>query len=325
MITVPTRSVVITATLAAAILAAGASHVSAQTYPAKPIRMIVGFATGGGADLTARIMGQKLSETWGQQVVVDVRAGASGNIAAELVARSAPDGYTLLLIPNSHAVVGSLYRKLPYDPVADFAAVSLIGLYPYVLVIHPSVPAKSVSQLIAFAKARPGQLNYASGGSGVGSHLSAELFRKMAGVDIVHISYKGGGPALHAVIAGEASLHFGNMPTTLPHVRSGKLRALGVTGPKPAGDIPSVSASGLKGFESIGWYGVVAPAATPRDVIVKLNAEMNRLAQLPDVKEKLQSLGLEAGGGTPEEFGAFIKAEIVKWAAVVEGAGIKAV
>jgi tripartite-type tricarboxylate transporter receptor subunit TctC len=302
----------------------GASNVFAQTYPSKPIRMLVGFATGGGADLTARIMGQKLAEFWGQQVVVDVRAGASGNIAAELVARAAPDGYTLLLIPNSHAVVGSLYKKLAYDPVADFAAVGLIGLYPYVLVVHPSVPAKNVRQLIALAKTRAGQLNYASGGSGVGSHLSAELFKKMAGVDIVHISYKGGGPALLAVISGEASLHFGNTPTTMPHVRQGKLRALAVTGTKPAGDIPTVSDSGLKGFESIGWYGVVAPAATPREVIVRLNTEMNRAAQLPDVKEKLLGLGLESGGGTPEEFGAFIKSEIVKWSAVVESAGIRA-
>jgi tripartite-type tricarboxylate transporter receptor subunit TctC len=323
MITAPIRAVAVITALCGTMLAAGVSNVSAQAYPSKPIRMLVGFATGGGADLTARIIGQKLGETWGQQVVVDVRSGASGNIAAELVARSAPDGYTLLLVPNSHAVVGSLYKKLAYDPVSDFATVSLIGLYPYVLVVHPSVPAKSVRQLIAFAKARPGQVNYASGGSGVGSHLSAELFKKTAGLDIVHIPYKGGGPALQAVIAGEASLHFGNMPTTLPHVRSGKLRALGVTGTKPVGDIPAVADS-LKGFESIGWYGVLAPAATPKDVIVKLNTEINRLAHLPDVKEKLQSLGLESGGGTPEEFGAFIKAEIVKWAAVVQGAGIKA-
>jgi len=237
--------------LAALVACAGNAH--AQTYPAKPIRLIVGFAVGGGADLTARIIGQKLSESWGQQVVVDVRAGASGNIAADLAARSAPDGYTLLLIPNSHAVVQSLYRKLSYDPVADFAAVSLIGLYPYVLVIHPSVPAKSVRQLIALAKTRPGQLNYASGGSGVGSHLSPSCSRKWrVWISCTYPIRAAVQPCMRSSAARRRSISATCRPRC-PHVRSGKLRALGVTGSKPAGDIPAVADSGLKGFESIGW------------------------------------------------------------------------
>jgi tripartite-type tricarboxylate transporter receptor subunit TctC len=313
---------------AGAWLALGAAAAGAADYPDKPVRFVVGFPPGGPSDIVARLLGQKLAESWGQQVVIDNRPGAGGNIAAELVAKSAGDGYTLLLGNNSIlATNAALYSKLNFDPVKDFAPVILVASQPNILVVHPSLPVKSVKELIALAKARPGQLNYASSGSGAAAHLSGELFKAMAHVDMVHIPYKGAAPALNDVLAGQDQLMFATSLSVLPHIKSGRLRALAVTTAKrmkAMSELPTVAEAGVPGFEATTWHGVVVSAATPPALVARINADTAKILQLPDVRERFAVLGAEIIGGTPDDFAAYIKKEIPKWTKVVRDSGARA-
>lgn len=308
--------------------AASRSAVSAAAgYPEKPIRFILGFPAGGGSDILARVIGQKLSDTWGQQVVIDNRPGAGGNIAAGIAARSAPDGYTLYLgTSSSHAINKSLYRKLDYDPEKDFAPVTLVASAQNILAVHPSVAAKSVRELIALAKQRPGQLSYASTGSGTSSHLAAELFKHMAGVDIVHVPYKGPA-AMIDLISGQVHLTFGRIAVVLPHVKSGRLRVLAVTGARRSArlpQLPTVAESGLPGFEVSAWFGVLVPAGTPGQIVSKLNAGIAGILNDPAIRERLVSEDFEVITSTPEQFASHIRSETVKWARVIKVTGIRA-
>jgi tripartite-type tricarboxylate transporter receptor subunit TctC len=310
----------------AALLLAPAFAV-AQQYPSKPIRIIVPFPAGGIADLFGRVIGQKFTEAWGQPAVVDNRPGAGGNIGADIVAKSAPDGYTLVTGSiGTHAVNVSLFSKLPYDPIRDFAPVSLIMEAEGLLVVHPSLPVKSVKELIALARARPGQIAYASAGYGTAAHLSGELFKSMAKVDMVHVPYKGNVPAITDLIAGQTSLLFATMPTVLPQVQAGRLRALAVTSSSrsPAAPaLPTIAEAALPGFSVTNWIGFFAPAGTPREVVAKLNGEVARIMQAPDIQKRLAAEGATFSPWTPEQFGAFVKAEQTKWAKVVKEAGIR--
>ena len=300
--------------------------VVAQQYPSKPIRMVVGFAPGGGTDLVARIIGQKMTESWGQPVLIDNRAGATGTIGADVVSKAPPDGYTLLMgHVSSHGIAPNLFRKLPYDAERDFAMVAYVGYVPSVLVVHPSIPAQSVKELIALAKAQPGTLNYASSGVGSTQHLAGELFSLTTGVKIVHVPYKGGGPAVVDLLAGHVSMNFDTLPPVLPHIRTGRLRALAVTTPKratPRPQIPTLIEVGLKGFEMTNRYGIMAPAKTSRDVVMKLNAEVNRITNLPDAKSRLEEAGTQMEAMTPEQFATFLHSEIAKYAKLVKAANV---
>ena len=297
-------------------------------YPDKAVRFVVGFTPGGPSDIVARLLGQKLAEAWGQQVVIDNRAGAGGNIAAELVAKSAGDGYTLLLGNNSIlATNAALYTKLNFDPVKDFAPVILVASQPNILVVHPSLPVKSVKELIALAKAKPGQLNYASSGSGAAAHLSGELFKAMAHVDLVHIPYKGAAPALNDVLAGQDQMMFATSLSVMPHIQSGRLRALAVTTAKRMNalpQLPTVAEAGVPGFEATTWHGIVVSAATPPALVSRINADAAKVLQLPDVRDRFAVLGAEIIGGTPDEFAAYIKKELPKWTKVVKESGARA-
>ena len=310
--------------LCLAFLSAGAW---AQAYPTKPVRIVVPFAPGGSTDVTARILAQKLTDAWRQQVIVDNRAGAGGNIGAEAVAKAAPDGYTLLLATTGvMAINHRLYRNLPYDSLRDFAPVTQIGALPLILIVHPSLPARSVKELIALAKQRPGQLSYASSGVGSATHMTTELFRMMTGVDIVHVPYKGSGQAMTDLIGGQVGVAFDQITSSLPHVQAGKLRALAVTSARrfpSVPDLPSVAEAGVPGYESVSWNGIAAPAATPRDIVNRIQAEVARALQAPDMKERFLKDGIEGIGSTPEQFAAHIRAERAKWEKVVEAAGIK--
>lgn len=295
-------------------------------YPSRPIRLIVPSAPGGGTDFTARTIGQKLSEVIDQTVIVDNRPGAAGNIGVEIAAKSSPDGYTLVMPITSFSINPHLYAKLPFDTIKDFAPVVLASSAPLFLVINPSVPAKSVSELIAVAKAKPGQLNYANSGNGTTAHLAGELFKKMAGVSLVSVPYKGGGPAVIDLIAGQVQIYFSTIPAALAQVQAGKLRGIAVTTTKRVNlipDVPTVAESGLPGFEVIGWFGIFAPAATPKPIIVKLNKEMNEVLRAHETQQRFASQGLTPGGGTPEELGKFLRAEIGKWGALIKEAGIQ--
>jgi len=300
---------------------------SGATYPAKPIRVIVGFPPGSGADITARVIGAKAGEALAQQVIVDNRPGAASNIAAELSAKAPPDGYTLFIGTVANTINATLYPKLPFDFARDFAPVALTTAAPNVLVVHPSVPAKSVKELVALAKGRPGQLNFASSGTGTAPHLSGELFKALAGVNLVHIPYKGSPPAVTDLMAGEVALMFSPSSTVLPHVKSGRLRALAVTTASrlpSLPDLPTVAESGLKGYETITWFGFVAPAKTPPAVVTRLNAEIVKVLALPDVRNQFGIQGIEVLGGTPEQFASTIRDEIAKWAKVIRLSGAKA-
>ena len=301
--------------------------VMAQTYPAKPIRIVVPFPAGGIADLFARVIGQKFNEAWGQPVVVDNRPGAGGNIGAEIVAKSPADGYTLVMGSiGTHSVNVSLFSKLAYDPIRDFAPVALVMEAEGLLVLHPSVPVKTVKELIALAKARPGQVAYASAGYGTAGHLSGELFKSMAKVDLVHVPYKGNVPAITDLIAGQTSLLFATMPTVLPQVQAGRLKALAVTSSarSPAApELPTIAEAALPGYSVTNWIGLFAPAGTPRDAVSKLNGEIIRIMQAPDIQKRLANEGAKFTAKTPEEFGAFVRSEIAKWAKVVKDAGIR--
>ena len=311
--------------LAACALVVSASAQAQQAYPNRPIRFILPYATGGGTDAAARLFGQKLSEAFGHQVVVDNRAGAGGIIGFELAAKALPDGYTLVMAAVNFTVLPSLHKKLPYDTVRDFAPVSLLVAYPHLLVVHPSVAVTSVKELLALAKAKPGQLNYASSGTGSVAHITAELFKSLAGVNLVHVSYKGTGPAMIGLLAGEAGIAFHSVSATAPHVRAGRLRALAATSDKRATsfpDLPTIAEAGVPGYEASNWAGVLAPAGTPRPIIARLHAELMRILKLPDVGQRLAASDFELVGNTPEEFGALISKEVVKWGKVAKGAGI---
>lgn len=304
------------------------SGAAAQTYPNKAIRFIVPFPPSGGNDVMARIIGQKLSENVGQQVVIDNRGGAGGNIGSELAAASLPDGYTILMGHiGTIAINPALYPKLRYDPIKDFSPVILVATAQNILVVHPSLPVKSVNDLISLAKARPGQLNYVSGGTGGAGHIAGELLKTLAKVDIVHVPYKGAGPALTDLLAGHVQLMITNMPAAMPHIRANKLVALGVTGARRsqlAPDLPTIAESGVPGYELTNWFGVLAPAATAREVINKLNGEIEKGLRTKEMRDRLAANGAEAVGGTPEQFAKHIKAEIGKWAKIIKEAGIRA-
>ena len=299
----------------------------AQAYPNRPVRIVVPFPAGGGADSTARILGQKLSERWGQQIVVDNRSGAAGNIGTELVARAAADGYTLGIgVNGTHAINPSLYPKLGFDPVRDFAPVALVISVPALLVVHPSFPVASVQQLIVLAKTRPGELNYASGGVGSPPHIMAELFASMAGLKLGHVPYKGAAPAAIDVIAGFVPIMFDNLVSGLPHVKSRKVRALGVTSAERSPvvpEIPTIAESGLPGYEAVTWIALFAPAGTPREIVMRLNAEIVAILAAPDVRERFSAMGATLGGGTPEQLAALLRDDLARWARVIKAANIR--
>jgi len=306
------------------LMAAGPAT-AADVYPSKTIRLVVPFAPGGGSDIVARLLSPKMTEALGQTVVVDNRAGASANLGAAMVAKAAPDGYTLLLANANYTINPSLFKSLPFDPVREFAPVALLANVTNVLAIHPSIPAKSVKELISFAKAHPGQLNFASPGNGTSSHLAGELFRQVAKIEVVHIPYKGATPAITDLIAGQVSFTMASVLSVLPYAKQGRLRMLAVTTAKRSGalpDIPTISEAGLPGFEVSNWYGILAPGGTPRPTVDRLNSELARIARVPDLAEKLAAQGADPATGTPEEFERFIQAELKKWAAVVRSAGI---
>lgn len=307
----------------AALLALGAAQAQ---YPAKPVRMVVTYPPGGGADTMARLVGPKLTETLGQAVVVENRPGATGTIAADVVAKAAPDGYTLMLDASSYAVNPSLYPKLAYDPLKAFAPVALLVVFPNMLVVHPGFQASSVKDLIALAKQKPGTVSYASSGNGSAQHLAAELFRLQAGLDMVHVPYKGGGPALIDVMGGQVPVFFANMASGLPHVKSGKLKALASTGARRSPnmpELPTIAESGLPGYEVYEWNAVFAPAGTPEAIVTRLHADIAKALRAPDVRERIVALGGEIRGSSPKESDAWIRAQMTKWSKVVKDAGVK--
>ena len=309
----------------ALLFAAGLAVAQAPAYPVKSVRLLVPSSPGGGTDILARVLAQKMSETFGQQFVVENRPGAGQVIGIEAVARSAPDGYTLLMAASAIVINEVLYAKPPYDTLRDFAPVTLGASLPNILVVHPALPVKSVRELIVLAKTRAGQLNYSSAGSGTSPHLSMELFRLMAGITLTHIPYKGSGPATVDLLAGQVQLSMPNVLTALPHIKGGKLRGLGVTSSKRATGLPDIPAIAetLPGYEAIQWYGILAPAGISRDIVGKLQAEIARILVLPEVKDRLAADGADAVGSRPDEFAAYIRAELAKWGKVVKTAGIK--
>jgi len=299
----------------------------AQAYPSKPVRMIVGFPPGGGTDVVARVISQKLTEWWGQAVTVENRAGATGTIGADVVAKSAPDGYTLIMgHVNSHAIAPNLFAKLPYDALKDFAAVAYVGYVPNVLAVHPSVGVKSVKELVTLLKSKPGQLNYASSGNGSTQHLAGEMFKQLTGTSIVHVPYKGSGDAIKDLLAGVVAMNFDTMPPVLPHVQAGKLRGLAISTPKrlpQLPDVPTFLEEGITGFDVANWYGVMAPAGTPRETVQKLNAAINKAMQVPEVRQRLESVGTQLREQSAAEFEGYMKAEIAKYAKLIRDTGVK--
>jgi len=315
------RAVVAVLTLAAA------GGAAAQSYPTKPIRMIVPYAPGGATDILARLLGQRYTEAWGQQVVIDNRPGAGGNIGSNMVANAAADGYTLVMATNgSHAINVGLYAKMPHDTVKDFTPVILVAQVPLLLVVSAASPVKNVKELVALAKAKPGQLTFGSASVGASGHLAGEMFNTLEGVKAVHVPYKGDGPAVTDLMGGQISFLFANMPAAVQHVRGGRLRALAVTTPQRSGalpDTPTMKESGLVTFEVIPWYGILGPAKLPAPVVTKLNQETNRILKLPETAERLATLGAEVIGGTPAQFAAQIQSDIAKYSAAVKAAGVK--
>jgi len=303
-----------------------AAAAQASDFPNKAIRLVVPFPPGGATDAAARLVAVKMSEHWGQPVLVDNRAGAGGNVGSDLVAKSPADGYTLVMgVTGSHAINTSLYSKMPYDPVTDFAAISQVAVVPNVLVVHPSVPAKNLAELVALAKKEPGKLNYASLGNGTAAHLGMEMLKSDASVDITHVPYKGSAPAVSDLLAGQVQMMVDGLPSALPHIKAGKLRAIALTSLRRAPslpDLPTISES-YPGFYADAWSGLFAPKGTPQPVVDKLSAEVQRILKLPDVREKLAALGAEPVGSTQAEFTAHVKREIDKWAKVVKASGAK--
>jgi tripartite-type tricarboxylate transporter receptor subunit TctC len=306
--------------------AADVSAADKGAYPTKSIRLIVPFAPGGSNDIMARLIGQKFAESLGQQVVVDNRAGASGIIGTDIAAKAAPDGYTLLMMSLTFTVNPSLFSKLPYDTNRDLTPVTLVASAPLMLVVHPALPTRTVKELIAYARANPGKLSFGSGGRGATPHLAGEMFKLMAGVQMTHVPYKGGGPALVDLVGGQIQLMLENIPSTLPYAKSGKLRALAVTSIKRSAlvpDLPTLDEAGLKGYEIVGWNGLFVPAGTSRSIVTRLHGETAKALEQPDMKARLAALGAEGVGSSPEEFKAFVQAEIRKWARVVKDAGLE--
>jgi tripartite-type tricarboxylate transporter receptor subunit TctC len=310
-----------------ALAAAGPGISVAQSYPTKPIRLVVPFPAGGSLDVVARAIGQKLTEAWGQPVVIDNRPGAGGNIGADLVAKSAPDGYTILEgALSTHAVNVSLYAKMPYDPIKDFAPITLVAVTPNVLVLNASFPVNTVPELLAYARAHPGKLSFGSGSNGSAGHLAGELFKVEAGVDMVHIPYKGGAPALQALLAGDTQLMFDNLANSEAQIKAGKLKALAVTTAKRsslAPQLPTLSETGLPGFDIYTWWGFMAPAGTPKEIVAKWNAEVTRILSSPEMKAFFAQQGAEPAADSPEQFAALIKSEIAKYAKIVKQSGAK--
>jgi tripartite-type tricarboxylate transporter receptor subunit TctC len=299
----------------------------AQDFPSKPVRCVVPYSAGGSSDFIARLLGQKLTESWGQQVIVDNRPGAAGNIGTEAVLKTPPDGYTMLLVASTFAINPSLYPKLPFDSVKDFAPVTMILWQPFILSAHPSLPVASVKQLIALAKARPGELNFSTGGSGTSGHIAAELFMTMAGIRMTHVPYRSMAPAVTALLTGEVHVNFNSPLSALEHMKAGKLKALAMTGRQRLASmpgIPTVSESGVSGFEEGNWQGVLMPAATPRAVIVKLNQDVVRIARSAEISQRLTAIGADVIANTPEEFASAIRSDIAKYAQVVKAAHIRA-
>jgi len=300
----------------------------AETWPTRPIRFIVPFAPGGGGDVVGRIIGQRMSDQLGKPLVIDNRAGGGGTLGCELAAKAAPDGYTLLLGNVGPIAVGpALYPKLAYDPVRDFAPVTMIASFPNLLVANPGLPFKTVPELVAYAKSRPGTLNFASAGAGTSTHLAGELFKSVAGIDVVHVPYKGGAAAMTDIIAGQVAYYFGTMPSSMPLAKAGKLRALAVTSltrSPAAPEVPTIAESGYPKFETAAWYGLMFPTGTPREIVARTNAATMSVLALSDIRERLVHEGSEPMGSTPAQFSAYIKAEIAKWSGVVKAANLKA-
>ena len=312
--------------LAALAFAISIGPVHAQ-YPNKTIRFILPFPPGGGTDTLARILGGKLAEGLGQQVVLDNRPGAGANIGAEIAAKSPADGYTLLMGNVAHAINVSLYSRLNYSFLRDFAPVSLLASTPNIVVVHPSIPAKSVKELVALAKARPNALDFASSGSGSSAHLAGVLFQQLAGVQMTHVPFKGGGPAVIALVGGQVSVGFATTPSVSGHIKAGKLRGLAVTGGKRSAstpELPTVNEAGVNGYEVTGWYGMLVPTGTPKDALARLHAESVKVIKHPDVKERVEGAGFETIGTTPDEFGGFMRSEVAKWTKVVQASGARA-
>ena len=323
-----TISTIITLAVTAAILPQPAVHAqsAAQSYPSKPIRWIVPSSAGGANDVLARIVGQKLTQAWGQQVVVDVRPGAGGIIGSDLAAKAPPDGYTILIVAPGYALNPYFYKSLPYDTIKDFERITVLGVAPNVLVAHPSVPAKNVKELIALARSRPGQMNYASSGRGTGGHLCAELFQDLGKVRMVAVNYKGAGDATRAVVSGEVGLLFSATGAVMPMAQAGKLRMMGVTSIKRSAllpDVPTIAEQGLPGYDYLGWYGALAPAKTPGDILSKLHAEMVKAVRSPDVIERFAQFGFEPSGITPEEFTALVQSEMARWGKLLRAIGVQ--
>jgi tripartite-type tricarboxylate transporter receptor subunit TctC len=311
----------------AAFVALFAESALAQVYPNKPIHLIVPFAAGGGNDNVARLVGKRLADSLGQPVLIDNRPGAGGVVGAELAAKAAPDGYTLFLGGvGSHAINPSLHDKLPYDPIRDFAPVALLAQAPLVLVVHPSVPAGSFPEFVAYARANPGRLNFASNGNGSSSQLAAVMFDSMADVDMVHVPYKGLSPALADLLSGQVQLMFSSVVAILPHIKAGKLRGLAVTGAKRLAsmpELPTIAESGFPGYEASSWYGILAPAGTPREIVAKLNAELSKALEQPEVRSSLLAEGAEPAGGSPERFAAHIRSEKERLGKLIRDAKIR--
>jgi tripartite-type tricarboxylate transporter receptor subunit TctC len=305
-----------------------AAFAQTATFPTRPVRIIVAFPPGGGTDIVARILGQKLGESWGQQAIVDNRAGASGVIGTEAAARAAPDGYTWFMGTMGNLTVNQhLYQKMPVDPQRDLTSISQVVAVHFVMVSHPSLPAKNVKELIALAKARPGQINYSSSGPGGAPHLGGELLKSMAGIDLAHIPYKGSGPSFTDLLGGQVSLTFDSLVQAYPYIKAGKLNALAVLGSKRSAllpQTPTVAESGVAGYELTNWFGVVVPSATPRELVQRLYGDISKALAQPDVRDKLQAMGADVIGSNPEQFAAFMRAETVKWAKVVRQANIRA-
>ena len=300
---------------------------SADTYPSKPVRIVVPFTPGGSTDILARAIGQKLAEAWGQPVVIENRPGAGGNVGVDLVAKSAPDGYTIVMGHiGTFAANPALYKQLPYDPVRDFAPITLVAMVPNVLVVGPAVQAKTLGELVAYAQANPGKLDYGSGGNGSAAHLATEYFRMRTGVQMQHVPYKGTGPAVADLLGGQIGVMITGALPLLPHIKSGKLRALAVASPKRLAilpDVPTIAESGYPGFSAVQWYGLFAPAATPKEIVAKINRDAVKALRDPAVAERLASEGAEPVGDTPEQFGAFVKSEIELWGKVIRESGAK--
>jgi tripartite-type tricarboxylate transporter receptor subunit TctC len=323
MATLPLRR----ALLLAWMLVLGTGSAFAQSWPTKPIRLVIPFPAGGSTDVVGRLVGEKVAQALGQPVVVDNRAGAGGTAGSDVVAKAPADGYTFLMGTSStHAIAPNLYAKIPYDAARDFAPVTLLGTATIMMVVHPSVPAKAVAEFIALAKAKPGQLMFGSTGNGSVSHLTAEYFKSLAGIDMQHVPYKGDTPMTLDLVGGRVHVAFGTAVAFLPHVQAGKLNALAVTDAKPspiAPQLPTVAASGLPGFEALQWFGVLAPAGTPREIVTRMHDEVAKALQQAEVQERLQGLGMQIVAGGPDQFGSFMRSETAKWARIVRESGAK--